>query len=65
MSFFQRWSVGWGIHVSGVICATKGYIMDAEQTMEYGKNYEGYWTGELFVKQVNLSCSSLSQLMLL
>lgn len=61
----KKKGVGRGIHVSGVICATKGYIMDAEQTMEYGKNYEGYWTGELFVKQVNLSSSSLSQLMLL
>lgn len=55
-------SVGQGIHVLGVICATKGYIMDAEQTMEYQKNFEGYWAGELLVKQVNLSSSSSSQL---
>ena len=26
--------------------------------MEYGKNYEGYWTGELFVKQVLISLIS-------
>ncbi|EDR05911.1 uncharacterized protein LACBIDRAFT_329414 [Laccaria bicolor S238N-H82] len=48
----KKKGVGRGIHVSGVICATKGYLTDAEQTMEYGKNYEGYWTGELFVKQL-------------
>jgi hypothetical protein len=29
-----------------------GWLKDASQTLEYGKNYEGYWTGELFVKQV-------------
>jgi len=51
----KKKGVGQGIHVSGVICATKGYLYDAEQTMEYGKNYEGYWTGELFVKQVGFS----------
>lgn len=51
----KKKGVGRGIHVSGVICATKGYLHDAEQTMEYGKNYEGYWTGELFVKQVRIS----------
>ncbi|KAG1802914.1 uncharacterized protein HD556DRAFT_1304152 [Suillus plorans] len=25
---------------------------EASQTLEYGKNYEGYWTGEHFVKQL-------------
>lgn len=35
-----------------MICVTYGWIEDASQTLEYGKNYEGYWTGELFVKQV-------------
>ena len=49
----KKKGVGRGIHVSGVICATKSYLHDAEQTMEYGKNYKGYWTGELFVKQVS------------
>jgi hypothetical protein len=43
---------GRGLHTSGVICATVGYLEDAVQVIEYGKNYEGYWTGELFVKQV-------------
>jgi hypothetical protein len=26
-------------------------LKDASQILEYGKNYKGYWTGELFVKQ--------------
>lgn len=49
----KKKGVGRGIHLSGIICATNGYIEDAGQTLEYGKNYEGYWTGELFVKQVS------------
>ncbi|KAH9913281.1 uncharacterized protein B0H18DRAFT_888533, partial [Fomitopsis serialis] len=43
---------GRGMHQSEVICSTVGWLTDAGQSMEYGKNYEGYWTGELFVKQV-------------
>lgn len=43
---------GRGLHTSGVICSTHGYLHDAEQRLEYGKNYDGYWTGELFIKQV-------------
>jgi hypothetical protein len=63
--------VGQGIHKSDVICSTVGWLKEASQTLEYGKNYEGYWMGELFVKQVRaklhiicckteiLDCSSL------
>ena len=47
--------VGCGLHKSDVICSTIGWLKDASQTFEYGKNYEGYWTGELFVKQVRFS----------
>jgi hypothetical protein len=47
--------VGQGIHKSDVICSTVGWLEDASQTLEYGKNYEEYWTGELFIKQVYLS----------
>ncbi|TFY70750.1 hypothetical protein EVG20_g2243, partial [Dentipellis fragilis] len=43
---------GRGIHRSDVICSTVGWLKDAGQSLEYGKNYEGYWTGELFVNQV-------------
>ena len=44
---------GRGIHQSGVICSTVGWLKSASQSLEYGKNYDGYWTGELFVKQVS------------
>lgn len=43
---------GCGLHQSDVICSTVGWIKGASQTLEYGKNYDGYWNGELFVKQV-------------
>ncbi|KAF9455971.1 hypothetical protein BDZ94DRAFT_1327276 [Collybia nuda] len=48
----KKKGVGHGIHQSDVICSTIGWLKEASQTMEYGKNYEGYWTGELFVKQL-------------
>jgi hypothetical protein len=48
----RKKGVGRGIHKSDVICSTTGWLKEASQTLEYGKNYEGYWTGELFVKQV-------------
>ena len=51
----KKKGVGRGIHLSGVICSTKGYLFEAGQTLEYGKNYDGYWTGELFVKQVSIN----------
>ena len=44
--------VGRGLHQSDVICSTYGWLKGANVTMKYGKNYDGYWTGELFVKQV-------------
>jgi len=44
---------GRGLHQSDIICSTYGWLKGASVTMEYGKNYEGYWTGELFVKQVS------------
>ncbi|KAL1711796.1 hypothetical protein EV715DRAFT_214853 [Schizophyllum commune] len=44
--------VGRGLHQSDFICSTVGWLKDASQTLEYGKNYEGYWNGELFVKQL-------------
>ena len=50
----KKKGAGQGIHCSDVICSTVGWLPDAGQSLEYGKNYEGYWTGELFVKQVSL-----------
>ena len=51
---FPLWKkgVGQGLHESGTICGTVGYLKDGRQTLEYGKNYDGYWTRELFIKQV-------------
>lgn len=43
---------GCGSHQSDIICSTFGWLKDAGQQLEYGKNYDGYWTGELFVKQL-------------
>jgi transposase len=51
----KKKGVGRGIHCSNVICACHGYIAEAGQYLEYGKNYDGYWNGELFVKQVRVS----------
>lgn len=50
----QKKNVGHGLHQSDTLCSMVGWLDKGTQTLEYGKNYEGYWTGELFVKQVNL-----------
>ncbi|KAH7890045.1 hypothetical protein F5I97DRAFT_1934816 [Phlebopus sp. FC_14] len=41
-----------GMYQSSVICSTIGHLEEAGQSLKYGKNYEGYWMGKLFVKQV-------------
>lgn len=48
--------VGRGSHRSDVICSTFGHLEDAGQQLEYRRNYDGYWTGELFVKQAFYFC---------
>lgn len=48
----KKKGVGRGIHRSDVICSTVGWLSAAGQSLEYGKNYEGYWNGELFVQQL-------------
>ena len=48
----KKKGVGRGIHQSDVICVTHGWMEDASETLEYGKNHDGYWNGEMFVKQV-------------
>jgi hypothetical protein len=45
--------VGHSSHWSDVICSTVGWFEEAGQQLEYRKNYDGYWTGELFMKQVS------------
>ncbi|KAJ7939496.1 hypothetical protein B0H13DRAFT_1587124 [Mycena leptocephala] len=48
----RKKGVGRGLHRSDIIYSTFGHIPEAGAQIEYGKNYDGYWTGELFVKQV-------------
>jgi hypothetical protein len=50
----KKKGVGRRIHQSDIICLTVGWLKEASQTLEYGKNYEGYWNGEMFVKQVSV-----------
>ncbi|KAF8130404.1 hypothetical protein K438DRAFT_1999438 [Mycena galopus ATCC 62051] len=45
---------GRGIHRSDIICSTFGHIEEGGESLEYGQNYEGYWDGEKFVKQLRL-----------
>ena len=44
--------VGCGMHQSNIICSSIGWLKEGSQSLEYGKNYDSYWNGELFVKQV-------------
>ena len=46
---------GRGLHQSDFICSTVGWLREASVTLEYGKNHEGFWNGELFCKQVCIS----------
>ena len=43
---------GRGLHRSDVICSTFGWLKNAGVQIEYGKNHDGFWTGEMFIKQV-------------
>ena len=52
----KKKGVGCGLHQSGVICSTCGHLDDAGKTMEYGKQYDGHWTGKHFVNQVAIMC---------
>ncbi|KAJ4496252.1 hypothetical protein C8J55DRAFT_414344 [Lentinula edodes] len=47
----RKKGVGRGIHQSDVICSTVGWLKGASQSMESRKNYEGYWNGEMFLKE--------------
>jgi hypothetical protein len=44
----QKKGVGCGLHKSDILCSTVRWLEEGTQTLKYGKNYEGYWTGELF-----------------
>ncbi|KAJ3990859.1 hypothetical protein F5050DRAFT_1582343, partial [Lentinula boryana] len=43
-----------GIHQSDFICSTVGWLKDASATLEYGKNHQGMWTGELSLRGLYL-----------
>jgi hypothetical protein len=53
----KKEGVGQGQHQSDVIFSMVGWLKEASQSLEYSKNYDGYWTGEMFVKQVRISIS--------
>lgn len=55
----RKKGVGRGLHRSDVICSTFGHITDAGVQIEYGKNYDGYWDGTMFMKQVRLRCKNI------
>lgn len=48
----RKKGVGRGIHQSDVICSMVGWLEEASITLEYGKNNDGFWNGELFMKQL-------------
>ena len=48
----RKKGVGRGIHQSDTICSTIGWLKEGSQSLEYGKSYDSYWNGKLFVKQV-------------
>lgn len=49
----KKKGAGRGLHQSDFICSTVGWLKEASKTLEYGKNFDGFWNGELFVKQVH------------
>jgi hypothetical protein len=48
----RKKGAGCRIHHSDIICSTVGHVDDAGEGMKYGNNYEGYWDGARFIKQV-------------
>ena len=50
--YLHKKGLGHSLHQSDTICSTVGWLKEGTQTLKYGKNYDGYWNGELFVKQV-------------
>ncbi|KAH8927610.1 hypothetical protein BT69DRAFT_1213772, partial [Atractiella rhizophila] len=41
-----------GIHQSDFLCSTFGHLAEAGVQIEYGKNHDGFWTGEQMLDQV-------------
>ncbi|KIJ45003.1 hypothetical protein M422DRAFT_128168, partial [Sphaerobolus stellatus SS14] len=55
----KKKGAGRGLHQSDFICSTVGWLKEASKTLEYGKNYDVFWNGELSVKQVSYSEDAL------
>ncbi|TBU27119.1 hypothetical protein BD311DRAFT_846130, partial [Dichomitus squalens] len=51
-SLLKKKGPGRGLHQSDFICSTVGWLYEASVSLEYGKNHEGFWNGELFCKQL-------------
>lgn len=51
----RKKGVGQGLHMSVCRSSTSGWLDEGCEILEYGKVHGGFWTGELFVKQVRLS----------
>ncbi|TBU52039.1 hypothetical protein BD310DRAFT_833073 [Dichomitus squalens] len=51
-SFLKKKGPGRGLHQSDFICSTVGWLANASVTLEYGKNHDGFWNGEMFCKQL-------------
>jgi len=48
----RKKGVGQGLHTSSCTSSTSGWLDEGCEVLEYGKNH-GFWTGELFIKQVS------------
>ena len=48
----RKKGVGRGIHRSDFICNSVGWLKDGGQSLEYGKNHQGFWTGEMLAQQL-------------
>ncbi|KAI0687315.1 hypothetical protein C8Q76DRAFT_772206 [Earliella scabrosa] len=51
-SLIRKKGPGRDLHQSDFICSTVGWLSEASVTLEYGKNHDGFWNGELFCKQL-------------
>ncbi|KAH8929740.1 hypothetical protein BT69DRAFT_1195412, partial [Atractiella rhizophila] len=50
--YFEYKGQGRGLHRSDFICSTQGWLEEAGEQLEYGKNHEGYWNAEKLAEQV-------------
>lgn len=57
----RKKGAGRGIHRSDFITASKGWIEAAGEQMQYGKDYEGYWTGAHLAEQLRRPGGAIDQ----